>query len=115
LLEAASKPLGVARNTRPSITEIPLERGLTIIIYTDGLVHAGERHGSPMDIPAAVNALLGQDGPTPQNIADGLLAKAMELDDGRPSDDISVVVMRVVPFHGDPVRRLSMRLPIQPE
>ena len=113
LLEIHSKVLGVTRNTRPSIIEVPLERGLTVIVFTDGLVHAGERRGCPMDIPAAVNALLGQGNPTPQDIADGLLARAVELDDGRPSDDISVVVVRVMPFTGDAVRRLALRLPIE--
>ena len=39
--------------------------------------------------------------------------KAMRLDDNRPVDDISVVVLRVLPLRGDEVRRMSVRLPIQ--
>ncbi|MBW8009992.1 MAG: hypothetical protein FVQ83_01955 [Chloroflexi bacterium] len=47
-----------------------------------------------------------------QNIADGLLAHALELDQNRPIDDISVVAVQVLPKQGDDVRRLTVRLPI---
>src|SRR5687767_4046263 len=113
-LEANSKPLGVARNTRPSITEIPLESGMTIVVYTDGLIHAGERRGQPMDVSTTLRGLLDDSDPSPQGVADALLAQAVRLDEGRPVDDISVVVLRVMPLKGDDVRRMSMRLPIQP-
>jgi hypothetical protein len=42
-----------------------------------------------------------------QSIADLLLATAIELDGGRPADDCSVVVVKVVPFAGDRVRRTT--------
>ena len=107
-----SSPIGVSRTTRPVITEIPVEPGLVVVIYTDGLMHAGERKGRPMDVCVSLQAMLEDQEPTPQAIADALLAQAMQLDDHRPVDDISVVVMRVMPRDGDDVRRMSMRLPI---
>jgi serine phosphatase RsbU (regulator of sigma subunit) len=114
LLEADSKPLGVTYHTRPAITEMPLEKGQTVVVYTDGLAHAGERCGQPMDVPGTLHELLAQGDLTPQAIADALLARALGLDEGRAGDDISVVVLRVTPLKGDAVRRLAMRLPIQP-
>jgi len=36
-----------------------------------------------------------QDIPSPQKLADALLANAIRLDEGRPEDDISVVVLKV--------------------
>ncbi len=39
-----------------------------------------------------------------------LLAYAVKLDDNRPADDISVLVLKVVPRTGDDVRRMSIRL-----
>src|SRR5512146_76424 len=33
-----STPVGISRSVRPVISEIPVEVGLTIVIYTDGLV-----------------------------------------------------------------------------
>jgi serine phosphatase RsbU (regulator of sigma subunit) len=112
-LNAGSSPIGVGDSIRPVITEIPLEAGLTVVIYTDGLVHAGERRGQPMDIATTLHGLLDENDPTPQEVSDVLLAQALRLDENRPVDDISVVVVRVMPRQGDDARRLTMRLPIQ--
>ncbi len=112
-LDQPVKSIGTARNTRPMITEIPIEAGLTIVVYTDGLVHAGKRRGTPMDVETTLRGLLEDDNePTSQEIADSLLAQAMHLDDARPADDMSVVVLRVLPRVGDDVRRMKVRLPI---
>lgn len=107
-----SKSIGTARNTRPVISEIPVEPGLVIVIFTDGLVHAGERVGRPLDICTSLKAMLEEQDPSPQAIADALLAEAVNLDDGRPADDISVVVIKVLERRGDDVRRMTVRLPI---
>jgi serine phosphatase RsbU (regulator of sigma subunit) len=107
-----SLSIGTARNIKPLITEIPILSGLTIVIYTDGLVHAGERRGTPMDVGITLRGLLEDSDPSPQIIADALLAQALQLDDHRPADDMSVVVMRVMPREGDNVRRMAVRLPI---
>jgi serine phosphatase RsbU (regulator of sigma subunit) len=112
-LDEPSKSIGVARNTKPRITEIPIEPGLAVVFYTDGLVHAGARRGTPMDVESALHSLLADDGSTtPQHLADALLAQAVQLDDHRPADDISVVVLKVMPRKGDEARRMFVRLPI---
>jgi serine phosphatase RsbU (regulator of sigma subunit) len=111
-LDAESVPLGTSRDVRPVITEMEIEPGLMIIIYTDGLVHAGERRGQPMDVCEAIRSLLEEQEPSPQELADELLAFAVSLDDNRPSDDISVLVLKVTPLSGDNVRRMTVRLPI---
>jgi serine phosphatase RsbU (regulator of sigma subunit) len=112
-VDAESTPLGVSRDVRPSITEIELEAGLTVIIYTDGLVHAGERRGQPMNTMEVLQSMMEDLDPTPQNIADTLLAHAVSLDDSRPADDISVMVLKVTARDGDSVRRMTVRLPIE--
>jgi hypothetical protein len=48
----------------------------------------------------------------PQQIADTLLREAVALDNGRPRDDISVLVASVLPAQGDGVRRLAVKLPL---
>jgi serine phosphatase RsbU (regulator of sigma subunit) len=111
-LEEESIPLGTSRNVRPLITEIAIEPELMIVIYTDGLTHAGKRRGEPMDVGAAIRSLLEDQDPGPQALADALLAEAVGLDDNRPADDISVLVLKVVPRTGDDVRRMMVRLPI---
>jgi serine phosphatase RsbU (regulator of sigma subunit) len=113
LLDEPSQPIGLYRGTRPVISEVPLEIGLTVVVYTDGLVHAGERTGEHLDVATCLKALLESEAPAPQVIADALLEHASKLDQGRPVDDISVVVVSVLRFLGDEVRRMTVRLPLQ--
>jgi serine phosphatase RsbU (regulator of sigma subunit) len=111
-ISSESSAIGISRSVRPVISEIPVEPGLTIVIYTDGMVHAGERVGRPFDICTALKGMLEDQDPAPQAIADALLAEAVALDEGRPADDISVVVLKVLKRRGDDVRRMTVRLPI---
>lgn len=112
ILEEASLPIGHYRNTRPVITEVPLEPGLTVVVFSDGLTHAGERCGEKLDLVTCLQALLEDESPSPQLIADSLLEQALRLDENRPVDDISIVVVSVLPASGDEVRRMTVRLPI---
>ncbi|HSM58022.1 MAG TPA: SpoIIE family protein phosphatase [Candidatus Sulfomarinibacteraceae bacterium] len=115
LLDEPSRSIGTRRNTKPVITEIPIEVGPLVVSFTDGLRHAGSWHGQDCFDPVAATHSLLQDGVSdPQTIADDLLRQAVELDDGRPRDDISVVVVAVNerPAAADSVRRLSGRLPL---
>ncbi len=111
-LNEESSALGVSRNIRPVITELELQVGLSIIIFTDGITHAGERRGQPMDVTETIRALIEDQDPSPQEMADALLGHAIQLDDTRPADDISVLVIKVTSRQGDHVRRMNIRLPI---
>ena len=111
-LDAESSPIGIRRDIRPIITEVEIEPGLIIVMYTDGLTHAGKRRGQPMDVCNAIQAMIEEQDPTPQELADALLAHAVNLDENRPADDVSVVVLKVTTKNGDDVRRMSVRLPI---
>ena len=113
VIDEESIPLGTSRNVRPLITELAIEPDLIIVIYTDGLTHAGERRGLPMDVGANIRSVLDDQDPSPQMVADALLAQAVSLDDNRPADDISVVVLKVTPRVGDNVRRMTVRLPLE--
>ena len=112
VLDESSLPIGLYRGTRPLITEVSLEPGLTAVVYSDGIVHAGSRYGQSMDVDVCLSALLEDEDPTAQLISDSLLEHALKLDQGRPSDDISVVVLRVNRYTGDEIRRMSVRLPL---
>jgi hypothetical protein len=65
-----------------------------------------------MDVGATLRSVLEDQDPTPQTLADALLAQAVSLDDNRPADDISVLVLKVTALMGDSVRRMSVRLPL---
>lgn len=111
-ISTPSTEIGMSLNIRPVITEIPLEHGLTLVVFSDGLLHAGERIGQPIDILTSLNAMLEEQEPSPQLIADNLLSEALNMEDNRPSDDISIVVLKVLKRTGDDIRRMTVRLPI---
>lgn len=114
-ITSASASIGTSRNVRPSITEFPLESGLTIVFFTDGIRFAGDRSGQTLDICTLLQALLEDENPSAQTMADTILAHAIRLDNNRPNDDMSVVVLRSVSAETDQIRRLSVCLPVPPE
>ena len=114
LLNKDSKPVGNYRDTRPVITEIPLQPGLLVVAFTDGLIHAGSRYGKSIDVHACLHTLLDSSNPSPEFIADLLLEHALKLDQNRPTDDTSIVVVRVSSRTGDDIRRMTVRLPLWP-
>ncbi len=114
LLSEESDALGLRRDTRPIISEIPLEAGLTVVAFTDGLMYAGSYFGDSMDISTCLKVELEDVNPSPNKIADSLINHALKLDRGRPRDDISIVVLRVIPGGNDMIRRMAVQLPINP-
>ncbi len=110
-LSTESPAIGLSRNVRPAISEIPLEVGTTVVMYTDGLLKAGEAHGLAPDICTTLEAMLEEQEPSSQTIADTILAEGVRLDDSRPRDDMSVVVLRVISNEPDQIRRLFVRIP----
>jgi serine phosphatase RsbU (regulator of sigma subunit) len=112
LLDEPSEPIGVRRGTKPQITELPLAAGTVVVVYTDGLEMAGARSSRVFDVPAAIRELTAGNEASAQQVADSLLEQALALDDGRPHDDISVLVLRILDRTGDDVRRLALRVPL---
>ncbi len=112
ILGEESRPIGLDRETRSWITEIPLEYNMTAVMYTDGLRLAGSSYGESMDLQSSLQCLLEEEGASPQFIADSLLEQAYKLDQSRPVEDMSIVVLRVSAQTGDGVRRMNVRLPI---
>jgi len=114
-LDDASVPVGIYRGTRPVVSELPLEVGMTVVTFTDGIVHAGARYGKHLDIESLLSAMLSSDDddmPSAEMLAETLLQEALTLDAGRPTDDISVVVLQVTASNEEPpVRRMLVRLP----
>jgi serine phosphatase RsbU (regulator of sigma subunit) len=109
-LDEPSERVGFHRNTKPVITEIPIMIGTIIVVFTDGLRHAGSLSGNNCYEPFAAMRQMVADGVADaHDIANTLLHEAYELDNGRPRDDISVLVISVREGY-DEVRRLNGRI-----
>ena len=114
VFDEPSSAIGVHRRMKPIITELPLASHTTVVIFTDGVFDAGVRDGQHFDVAVFVADQLRDANLGAQPLADAILARAVELDRGRPSDDTSVLVVRVVPrAGGDSARRLSVRFPLE--
>jgi serine phosphatase RsbU (regulator of sigma subunit) len=112
LLDDPSEPVGVRREIRPEITEIPLISGLTAIVFSDGLIQAGDRNGQRFDVQGCIEDLVKEGPSNPERWARHLLQTAIQLDDGRPADDISVLVVSILPNNDDEIRFLTARMPL---
>ncbi len=120
LLREPSDPIGFRRRMKPVIAELPLAPAMTIVVFTDGVLDAGERYGHSFDVAGYVGELLCRTGNqsseclSAQELADAILARAVELDRGRPEDDTSVLVVRVMRREAeDKARRVAIRFPIE--
>ncbi len=121
ILDRSSRPVGVHRRTKPLVVELPLEAPATVVLFTDGLLAAGQRQGQSLDLPALIQSLDGGCTCDAQFLADELLVAALRLDQGRASDDISVLVLAVRAYaqgdesaslSGADVRRFSLTVPL---
>ncbi|MBX3015219.1 MAG: serine/threonine-protein phosphatase [Caldilineaceae bacterium] len=112
-LDEPAMAVGVQRNTKPSITELPLQPAMTIIAFTDGVWTAGTRTSNTLDLPALLGAIDPQADKDAPRIADSILAETLRLDQNRPHDDATVLVVKLLAQQQpETIRRLFMRFPI---
>jgi hypothetical protein len=94
--------------------EEPVVDYLGAVVTSDGVVNAGERRGARFALRTFLEGELTKGWPAARELADAILARAMALEDGRPRDDASVVVVTLTPVEEQevPVRRLIAHLPV---
>lgn len=108
-----SQPVGLYRHTKPAMHERPLQPNVSFVVFTDGLPSAGIRRGRPLDVRAEVERLHAGGLAAAQSWADELLAQALACDEQRAADDISILIVAVLPRQAeDSVRRLLVRVPL---
>lgn len=87
--------IGVHKRMKPLMYQLPMEAGMILVSYTDGIQAAGRKRGKPMDF-AKIQKLIAEYKAEDANfIAESILEYALELDDYRPGDDMTVVVMGI--------------------
>jgi serine phosphatase RsbU (regulator of sigma subunit) len=105
-------PIGVYRHSRPVVDHYPLEAGLQVILFTDGIVGAGRRRDMPFE-PLEYIREHARASSSVTDIADGLLMAAISADGGRPADDMTVAVLSVGSDSAErePIRRMFVSFP----
>jgi sigma-B regulation protein RsbU (phosphoserine phosphatase) len=86
--------LGMLDTPHLSQTSTALAPGDTVVLYTDGITEA-RRGREFFDDERLLAVIADTGGLGAQDVADGLLAAALEFQAGNPRDDIAVVVIRV--------------------
>ncbi len=97
VLNAECDPIGLYPGTVPVVDTLSLQPGTFIVTYSDGLMEAGKRTERPIDIPALVTQRIEGGDTTARRLADGLLEEALRLDLDRPLDDMTALVVSILP------------------
>ncbi len=110
-----STAIGLYSHTKPIIKQHEIREGMLLIAFTDGISQAGTRYGKDMDLGNFLASLRCDGVCSAQEIADMLLTRAMELDQQRPSDDMSVLVLTALPRDDDEpkIRRQHISFPLE--
>jgi serine phosphatase RsbU (regulator of sigma subunit) len=87
--------IGVHKRMKPLMYQIPLEMGMLLVSYTDGIQAAGRKRGKVMNINMIEKIILENNAEDATFIAESILEYALQLDDYRPGDDMTVVVMGI--------------------
>ncbi|TCS80419.1 PP2C family protein-serine/threonine phosphatase [Pectinatus cerevisiiphilus] len=108
-------PIGVHRHTKPLMYEVPLEEGMIIVSYTDGIQSAGRKtNGRTADFAKIQDIVKNNEAKDAEFIADSIMEYALALDENKAGDDMTVVVMGVCGQDNTPVkiRKVNVVFPL---
>jgi len=112
VVRSGSGPIGLYRLTKLAITERPLEVGVQVVLFSDG-VTAGGRPPMPRFDLNQFATRPDLDKLSAADLADAVLHEVVRLDQGRLQDDTTVVALSIRPHQEDLlVRRLNARIPL---
>ena len=92
VIESSGLPIGVLEEMRPHITRKLIEPFDTIILLSDGISDAFDNKSDLQDF---INNLSSTN---PQTIADEIMDRANDLNNGVVKDDMTVLVARIYPI-----------------
>jgi PAS domain S-box-containing protein len=96
-VEAVGEPgtlLGVLRDVRLSDSDVKLERGDLMLLYTDGVTEARGSEGmfGSDELAAVLGECAGLDA---ASVASRIESAALEIQEGNPRDDIAILAVRI--------------------
>jgi len=109
----SSQPIGIHPMTKPQIVDVPIKPDLYVVVFTDGLLKAGERFGEDVEIGNFLAGWSVDRGLGAQALCDQLLARALELDRSEPTNDMTILVLAAIeqPVESS-ARRLQVSFPL---
>lgn len=110
-LEGRAEVIGTYRTTRPAMTELAAEPGSVLLTFSDGLLTAGRRYGKAVAWDAWDERLARTTSAELQLYVDDLMDEALDLEKGRPTDDISIMALGLEGGDDSALRRLHASIP----
>lgn len=90
------EPIGQNKHMKPQTYELPLEPGLVLAAYTDGVAHAGHRETSHYaDVEKYMQILRDNPPADSRYMARAILEQALAFDKNHADEDMTVIVMSV--------------------
>lgn len=113
VLDSPVEPIGVHAQMKPAIDERPLEGGTVLLTFTDGVMTAGARQGTPALVADWVALLRAARPGEMADLAEQALQHALRLDQQRPGDDMAALALAVdVEQPTALIRRMSVTSPL---
>ncbi|GBE57647.1 stage II sporulation protein E [bacterium BMS3Abin01] len=113
VLDADSSPIGTQRMIKPHVEQFPLMIPRTVVAFSDGILSAGRGRGRRMKIGELTGLAEGLSRQPVSEISRKILGRAVERDQQRPADDISVVVLKISRRTEDrQIREMWVRYPL---
>lgn len=104
--------IGVHKQMKPLISQLPLSSGLILVSYSDGIQAAGRKRGRTMLLEKLLSFIEGSEPHDVDFIAENIMEYALELDDYRPGDDMTVLVVGISDKElTHKIRRISVSFP----
>ena len=104
--------IGVHKQMKPLIQQLPLSPGLILVSYSDGIQAAGRKRGRAVDMEKLLQFIRHNEPCDVDFIAGGIMEYALELDDYRPGDDMTVLVVGIAEKElAHKIRRISVSFP----
>ncbi len=106
--------IGVHSRLKPDMREFPLEPGLLVVAFTDGVSRAGQKSGEHLGVDGVLDLSRRFKAHRARDLADSILKEALIRDRGRPGDDMSVVTIGLAPAgHREGIRRMTVTMPVK--
>ena len=106
-------PIGVHKRMKPLLYQLPLEEGMIVLSYSDGIQAAGRKRGRNINRDKIIKLLNDSSPNDVAYLTESILECALEVDDYRPGDDMTVLAMGLSTSESlHRVQRVSISFPI---
>lgn len=113
VLDEEVKSIGFHKEVKPVINELELQSGMKFLAFSDGVLHAGRRFGEQIKLVDLIKICKEGSINDIQGLAKKILSCALERDQNRPQDDMTVVVLGLADNENQKkIKEYNLALPI---